>query len=754
MNARHIAVVALAYTFLLVSNALGQWEWVGGPLLSSYTYLTAAAGRVMVSGYYAGDPSILSSDYGGSWYTTPSLKGNWLTRAVASISGSDTVLLALSYGRIVRSTDVGYTWVLSDTGVGLSDISALSVGPSTAEVPGGVLIAGSGSAGVFRSVDRGLHWSGAATGPTSPAIKSVATAGTVCFAATNGGGVFRSTDNGISWSSASAGIPDTSITLLASAGGSVYASSGPRVYRSTDIGGSWTLADASPLKANVSALGAIASPGQGLGVAVVVMCDSGMYRKWKGGETWEVIGPPLVQTPSVTGLRFAVDDTFIYYMNTSKIFRSSDAGTSWVRIGVRTGSGAFWVGPPSPTGVQDIFAAAAGGIITSDDHGSSWHGVFSDSAGHSMSAIDVAYDTAGHKALRILAGTEMGFGGGLYRSNDGGASWSRLQLTSSRTGAVADLGSTLMAAWNDVSSGFYLRSTDGGSTWSDPPASMTARSVFDLKVFPKKNGDRVIYAAGYFSLFRSTDDGETWLNDSLLVPGSGRKYFSQVDGDYYVATGGTIRKNYNDDGSITEIRDSAKVYRSTDEGVSWHNVSGDLSAWIIRGFVAAAPAAHPGHLYLAACSDEAVYTSDDGGKHWSVATDNIPVIGTAGKMAADEEYLYLSLNGVYRRPWGKIPVSSVGERSAEIPLALRLDQNYPNPFNPTTTMQYTINDRQSTSIKVFDLLGREVATLVNEVKGPGRYSVTWNAAGFASGMYFCRLQAGGSSQTTKLVLTR
>jgi sugar lactone lactonase YvrE len=90
----------------------------------------------------------------------------------------------------------------------------------------------------------------------------------------------------------------------------------------------------------------------------------------------------------------------------------------------------------------------------------------------------------------------------------------------------------------------------------------------------------------------------------------------------------------------------------------------------------------------------------------------------------------------------------------EEPIAYGLEQNYPNPFNPTTEIQYTIHDRQSTSIKVFDLLGREVASLVNEVKAPGRYSVTWNATGMASGVYFCRLTSGGLNRVRAMVLAK
>lgn len=88
------------------------------------------------------------------------------------------------------------------------------------------------------------------------------------------------------------------------------------------------------------------------------------------------------------------------------------------------------------------------------------------------------------------------------------------------------------------------------------------------------------------------------------------------------------------------------------------------------------------------------------------------------------------------------------------PAEFALAQNYPNPFNPVTHLQFSIADLQFVSLKVFDLLGREVATLVNETKRPGKYTVEWDASTQPSGVYYCRLQAGSSLETKKLVLVR
>jgi len=91
---------------------------------------------------------------------------------------------------------------------------------------------------------------------------------------------------------------------------------------------------------------------------------------------------------------------------------------------------------------------------------------------------------------------------------------------------------------------------------------------------------------------------------------------------------------------------------------------------------------------------------------------------------------------------------------AGLPAGIRLEQNYPNPFNPSTTIQLSIKNSEFLVLKVYDLLGREVATLVNETKEPGWYSVTWKAGGMPSGVYIGRLSAGGLSRSIRMVLAR
>jgi M6 family metalloprotease-like protein len=91
---------------------------------------------------------------------------------------------------------------------------------------------------------------------------------------------------------------------------------------------------------------------------------------------------------------------------------------------------------------------------------------------------------------------------------------------------------------------------------------------------------------------------------------------------------------------------------------------------------------------------------------------------------------------------------------AGVPAQFSLDQNYPNPFNPATNLRYQINLAEFVSLKIFDILGREVETLVSGEKRPGKYEIVWDASRFASGIYFYRLSAGGISRVRKMILLK
>lgn len=137
----------------------------------------------------------------------------------------------------------------------------------------------------------------------------------------------------------------------------------------------------------------------------------------------------------------------------------------------------------------------------------------------------------------------------------------------------------------------------------------------------------------------------------------------------------------------------------------------------------------------------AMYDFDGRGKQSFVLSRWIP----------DSTFEHLRLAADIYKPG---PVLSVEEHGGTIPNTIQLSQNYPNPFNPTTTITYSLPSRQHIRLALYDMLGRELTVLVDELEERGVHIQRWNASGFASGAYFCRLRAEGKIITRKLLLIR
>jgi hypothetical protein len=99
-------------------------------------------------------------------------------------------------------------------------------------------------------------------------------------------------------------------------------------------------------------------------------------------------------------------------------------------------------------------------------------------------------------------------------------------------------------------------------------------------------------------------------------------------------------------------------------------------------------------------------------------------------------------------------VTSVEQVHEGTPREFRLEQNYPNPFNPSTNIQFSVAEGTHVTLRVYDLLGREIMKLVEDDFSPGVYTVTFDAAGLSSGMYIYRIEAGSFIQTKRLVLLK
>ena len=125
-------------------------------------------------------------------------------------------------------------------------------------------------------------------------------------------------------------------------------------------------------------------------------------------------------------------------------------------------------------------------------------------------------------------------------------------------------------------------------------------------------------------------------------------------------------------------------------------------------------------------------------------------------LSPDNKYLFFTTNqdDIYWCEWTHHNPVKVDDNNFDIPTGMKLHQNYPNPFNPSTKISYSISHSGLVTLKVYDILGTEIETSVNEEKSVGTYELNWNAANLPSGVYFYRLQAGSFVQMRKMILLK
>jgi Secretion system C-terminal sorting domain len=152
-------------------------------------------------------------------------------------------------------------------------------------------------------------------------------------------------------------------------------------------------------------------------------------------------------------------------------------------------------------------------------------------------------------------------------------------------------------------------------------------------------------------------------------------------------------------------------------------------------------------------------------KSWSYATDAVhnlayepssftitDSIGYTYFASSPGEYDYCMGVRVDGKTYGTITSIPFGTKS--IPSSFALLHNYPNPFNPTTQIEFVVPNTSFTTLRIFDLLGQKITTLVSERLSEGHYTRTWDASRFPSGVYFCVIHTGQFSQTIKLLLQK
>ncbi|MBK9097150.1 MAG: T9SS type A sorting domain-containing protein [bacterium] len=206
------------------------------------------------------------------------------------------------------------------------------------------------------------------------------------------------------------------------------------------------------------------------------------------------------------------------------------------------------------------------------------------------------------------------------------------------------------------------------------------------------------------------------------------------------------------------------VFLSTNNGSDWTSINAGLNRSVYS--LASSANETSGTNLFAGTFLGGVYLSTNNGTNWTEVNSGLSYENDyIYSLAILDQYIFagtLHLNGgVWRRPLSEM-VTSIENDIENYPAQFLLEQNYPNPFNPSTKIRYTIpnviasetKQSQFVSLKIYDVLGKEVAGLVDEYKTAGEYEVKFNASQLPSGTYFYQLKAGEFTAVKKMILLK
>jgi len=559
--------------------------------------------------------------------------------------------------------------------------------------------------------------------------------------------ILRTTDGGASWKAASlppglngAGINALAFPTPAEGWATGYStSSGGVLWHSTNAGQDWSLHSILP----ASGFRVVFSdPSTGY-----IVGGAGMFNvTTNGGATWSY------QTASGYGLNdLLVSGRELWAAgDNATILHSTNGGTSWSeepRSMYASLNGITFAGT-TPVAVGEY-----GAIVRREG---TW----------------TFQDPAEIRSVNWLAFTDRrnGIAAGQYglliKTSDGGATWVTVAGISGDSYYGAEM-TDASNAWVAGDLGILLHTSDGGSHWAQQSTS-TTRTLLSISFVDAARG----WAAGDAGeLIRTSDGGEHWVRITSGVSSVlyGVKFLDPLRG-WAVGAGGTILRTTDGGNSWTGQASGTAatlyavdfidrqhgfapgnggiVVRTTDAGSTWAPVSSGQTRTLYR-----VSGNDPAHV-IAVGDSGTVLRSVDAGITWqtefAATTYDLYSVVTFG----DSVSMTCGDVGTILRTTPGIPTATHDEAREGIPVRSALEQNYPNPFNGISNFEFRISEWGWVRVTVHDLLGREVATLVDERRAPGRYTIRFDAGNLASGMYLYRLTTGSESFTRRMLLIR
>lgn len=677
-----------------------SWTKIEGPYAgSAYAIAADLQGRIYIETQYGF--VFRSTDHCKSWVQADSGLGNQ-TASYLTIDSSGDLYTGDAFSGLYKSTNNGTSW---------SKTSLDGSAASAAFLKDGRLYVG-GIREVSVSTDGGNTWTSHQVTNENVNILSLAEdslgnlyAGLQSvhprFTPPYGGGVYMSSDSGKTW--VLLGLRLSSIvSILVNGSGRVFASAQYGIFTASQADTGWTETNFGIPRSNVWSLAL--TPDK----KVVAATDNGVYLYDSNSVYWNEVGHGLSST-SIRSICYLADGTMLAGSSRNGVFRLADNGQDWEQVG-------FTETPVNSLGVGrdgDLYAGTGDAIYRLAKGSDTWvaaSGWYNGGQVTEMFVVD--------SLQRLYAASS----GGLFYTTDRGARWTlsldlNVTCTEISRSGVLYVGTTtgVMSSW------------DLGRSWTKPnDIALPTSPVNDIAVDSAGN-----LFAGMLNngVFRTTDGGGFWNQTGLTSILMFRTVKALV-----------IDKS----GRILAGTDSFGAFFTSDEGSNWSKIGSTNSAGITQFFIDSSG------YYLAATSDDGVLYSRDGLDDWKPINDGLTDTCVNALVSDDNSIYAATESGVFKR---SRTISTVVTKPP-LPRSFVLEQNYPNPFNPTTNIEYRIANFGFVSLKVYDVLGREVATLVNGRESAGKYTVMFDASRLPSGVYFYRLQTGSYSVTKKMVLIR